>query len=527
MLRGITYRFALAVLGGALVVACVFSSLNVWAELQEVQVGGSIRLRARLWENTYNRTVGAPPEVRITPGSVSRLALGPFGAASRYAFDNRELAYVEQGTRVYAEAHFSEDVSARVEFEYFCLWGRHFRSDVFTGADTPGEAEVSLLQSYIEIDHAWNIPLQLRVGRQLIKLGKGWLIDDSITPTLAFPMDAVRATYTTERLTVDAFAAKLVERSPQEKDGDTDLYGLYATYKVNDALNVSAYYFLLRDALSREQTRADVITEFLEDLLDIDQYGVTRLNTVGLRAFGKTTTWDYDLELAYQFGPADALGVEFRRAPWVYGDSGAHFDAYAADAEVGYTFAVKAHPRVALGGAVFSAEDNRTVSFGEWINPFARPEAPTAFNRMFTGRAYSGVLDILQDMSNFYQVRAQVTAKPTEKIEVGLRLAQFWVFDPWEGPRYRLNRRFVGGRPQRAVLPFITKESSNDIGFTTHVWVRYDYSKDWFITVGWEHLFSGQALEDGNFLHKNGMEYSGGTDSKDADYVYVDTGIRF
>jgi hypothetical protein len=45
--------------------------------------------------------------------------------------------------------------------------------------------------------------------------------------------------------------------------------------------------------------------------------------------------------------------------------------------------------------------------------------------------------------------------------------------------------------------------------------------------VGWEHLFSGQALEDGNFLHKNGMEYSGGTDSKDADYVYVDTGIRF
>ena len=56
-------------------------------------------------------------------------------------------------------------------------------------------------------------------------MGKGWLVNDMISATLGISFDAVRATYSTETLDVDAWWSKLAENSPIEQDGDVDFYG--------------------------------------------------------------------------------------------------------------------------------------------------------------------------------------------------------------------------------------------------------------------------------------------------------------
>ena len=74
---------------------------------------------------------------------------------------------------------------------------------------------------------------------------------------------------------------------------------------------------------------------------------------------------------------------------------------------------------------------------------------------------------------------------------------------------------------------FWTRQADDSIGVTTHVWAQYDYTEDLYFRAGWEHLFTGGGLEDGSFLHRNGLQFSGGTDDDDADYFYFDTGLKF
>jgi hypothetical protein len=76
-------------------------------------------------------------------------------------------------------------------------------------------------------------------------------------------------------------------------------------------------------------------------------------------------------------------------------------------------------------------------------------------------------------------------------------------------------------------LSFWTEEADESIGTTAHLWVQYDYSEGWYIKVGWEHLFTGDGLEDGSFNHRYGLEFTGGRGDDDADYVYIDTGLQF
>jgi hypothetical protein len=45
--------------------------------------------------------------------------------------------------------------------------------------------------------------------------------------------------------------------------------------------------------------------------------------------------------------------------------------------------------------------------------------------------------------------------------------------------------------------------------------------------LGWEHLFTGEGLEEGNYIARNGLQLVRGSDGDDADYVHFDLGIKF
>jgi hypothetical protein len=500
----------------------------VYADLQNVTVGGQIRIRGRIWDDTLTFNASGPPAERIPAFLLPNRPIGPFGTFSRYDWDNagNDLKYFEEKTRLNVHAFFTDDVSAFVELESFDVWGQDFRSDYVTGADNRANSvdDLEVLHSYIQMDKVFDLPLRLRVGRYDLKLGKGWLVNDMMTACLSMSHDGLRLTYDTDDWTVDAWMSKVFEANATEQDGDTDFYGVYATYKPLQAVDISAYWMWMRDAGRRNDTNGTWAAEWLENVLGLDDYDVSNLHTVGLRAFGKTGQLDYDLELAYQFGNADVSGVGFKEHG--YGDTHAKYDGnWAGDLEVGYTFDCMMKPRVFAGAAYFSGEDNRDLSIGEWLNPFDRPDSSISFNRLFSGIGYGWTFDVFQNTSNFYQFRLGSTVKPTEKLAVTGQVSYQAVVEPFDLPKMvSVGRYRVPVWPE---LSFWTDESSRDMGWMTYLWGQYNYTEDLFVRAGWEHLFTGEAFEDGSFTSGNGLQFSGGTDRDGADYYFVDMGLNF
>ena len=513
-------------------------TVPAFAELQNVTVGGQIRIRGRAWFNAWAGNYA--PITRMPVADFGKRALGPFGVDSLYDFDDRgnDLKFVEQKTLVNVKADFTDGVSAFIELADYAWWGEDFRSNYITGVDARANTadDVEVLQAYIEVDEMFGYPLRARIGRQEIVMGKKWLIGSQGSPFLPFSYDAIRLTYVpVDDLTIDAWWAKLAETGPVEEDGDVDFYGVYGTYSGLEALSLSAYWVWVRDAGKVSDTQYGWLGEWVEDLLDLDDYDVTNFHTVGLRAFGSTGGLDYDLELAYQFGEASSAGVMFpMQSLWgVYGDDGADYGVWAGDLRVGYTFDYTCSPRIYLAAAYFGGEDNRDLSFWEWLNPFQKADASLSFNRLFSGDCCGPALDALagmQDMSNFWMVKAGITANATEKVSTGLSVAYFEVVETFDWPRYIELPGLWAPDVRLAIAPalaFWTQEADDDIGVVSHVWVKYQYSADLSIKLGWERLFTGDALEDGNFIKRNGLLMMSGTDDDDTDYIYFDMGLKF
>ncbi|HNR34468.1 MAG TPA: alginate export family protein [Candidatus Hydrogenedentes bacterium] len=443
------------------------------ADLQNVQTGGRIVIRGRWIHNTFNE---------------SRAAVLHNGFPSLYAWDEtNDWTSVEQATSWHARADFTGGVSAFVEFYAYHFWGDGFRSDYLGGIDArPGgdpRLNASLLQGYVETNDTFGLPLRLRIGRQCMTFGKQLLISDHSSPVQRFSFDALRATFTpVDKVTIDVWMAQLAESSPEEKDGDSAFYGVYATYAKSDAANASLYYLLLRDA-----RRADAIFSGAPDL-----YEPTVLNTAGARFWGRKEGFDYDVEAAFQFGPADGEALAFASANRLAGapPKGERWNNLGFDGEIGYSFDAAWKPRIFAGGLYFEGGEIEDLGGGRFV-------MGPSFNRLFSVLNYCPVLQDNGNMSNFVQLRAGMNFAPLEKVQVTVRGQQLWAEQSW--------------RPLH---------SSDNLGFHLDTTVRYSFNPNLLVQLYYGHLFSGAALGDGNFTHAFGNAFDAGRNSRDADYAY-------
>lgn len=522
-----------------LAVAALLTALPSAAELTRVTVGGQIRIRGNYWKDSFNGSVTPlliSNQIRWPQDALRGRALtniiGGGNVVSHFNWDNSQPSYklVEQRTRLNVRADFTDDVVAFIELDSFDAWGEDFRSNYITGVDGRAATgdDVEVYQAFIQADNMFGLPLRARIGRQEMVFGKGWLVgDNSALPEFTgLSFDGIRLTYTQDVFSVDAFWTKLAERGTIEEDGDMDFAGVYASCHAVENVTFDAYWFWLRDAIALKDTNSAWIDEKIEDWLGLDDYDVTNLHTVGLRAAGTFGAFDFDAEAAYQFGNASQVG--FLAVPYTYGDDGAEYGSWAADVEVGYSFDFTCKPRVYVGGAYVDGEDNRDVSFWEWLNPFApfcTKDASVSFNRLFSNTVYSYFFDEIGELSNFWQARAGVSAHPTEAIETTIQLAYFGVVEPFDEP---IHVRFWHQRwPLFSDLSFWTREADTDIGWQLDVRAKYHYSSDLTFEVGWSRLFTGDALHDGNFSDFNGLGFNGGTGDADADYLFFETALKF
>ncbi len=507
-------------------------SWPTWAELQNVEAGGTIRIRGNYW------TASATPDDPGRPNAGLRYPAVPGRPAitSLFSWDQKGSGYsaVEQRTRINVKASFTQNVSAFFELDSYDIWGEDFRSAGYiTGADARANSgnDVEIYQAYIDIGKTFDLPVHLRIGRQELQLGNGFLLgtNDGKKLFTGLSFDAVHATYAPiDKLALGAVWAKAADLTGLEQDGDVDLYSLYAHYEGLKDTVLEAYWLYGRDARANHDTQGSRLTEWFEKQFGVDDYGVTNLHTIALRGAGTIEAFgigafDYNAEAAYQFGNADQVGRTFSLAGAgglsVYGDDRAKFNAWAGNAEVGYTFNTKFTPRVYVGGVYFGGEDNRKHDFWDTVAaavyPFYKPRASVGFNRLFSNFEYSNFFDST-DLSNAWIARLGASANPIKNLTVNLGASYFQSVAAFDTPRVKL-----------PLLAAWTKKNSSDLGWETTLSAKYQYSKDLSFEAGWSHLFAGDGLTKGNFPVGNGLGFTGGTDNSDADYLYAESKLTF
>lgn len=515
-----------------ILVAVLFvSAMPAGAELQNVVTGGSITIRGNWFMDAF--TGPAAREVRWPGFFLPTRAIGDFFGGQTiwspfsWGEESNDAASVEQYTRLSVRADFTNEVSAFVELDSYDVWGEDFRSDYITGADfkTATADDLEVYQSYIEANEMFGYPVRARIGRQALSFGNEWLVGTSGTNSGLFKtsFDGIRLTYATDQFSVDAWWSKLADNSPAEQDADIDFYGVYASYLGIENNTIDAYWLLVRDARGLNDTNLTWFPERVEDILGVDDYDVTNLHTIGLRGAGTYGAFDYNAELAYQFGDANQQGFLF--SPFVYGDDGANFSNWALNTELGYTFDMSYTPRVYLGFSYFGGEDNRDISFWDWINPFDSADSSVSFNRLFSSVEYSQFLDTNADLSNFWVIRGGVKANPTESTEVLLSLSYFESAEQFSAPRHFNIGKFRV--PIAPSLSFWDQENSSDLGWELGLTGTYHYSEDLKFQAGYSHLFVGDGLSEGNYNKFNGLVFDGGRDDNDADYLFFETSLAF
>lgn len=523
-----------------------------FAELQNVLVGGQIQIRGDWFSESaipdsplFNNRLFQWPLINWTSANPNPLAglrwpaiPGRFAVFSPFSLDDRgaQLSFVEQRTRLNVRADFTEMVSAFIELDSYDIWGEDFRSNYITGVDSRAftNEDVEVFQAYVEASEMFGLPLRMRIGRQEMVLGNGWLVGNNNTGPYftGLSFDAIRATYLTDVFSVDAFWSKLDERSPLEEDGDIDLYGVYASFLGVENMTIDAYWLLVRDAISRQDTQFGWVGEWIEDIFDVDNYDPTYLNTVGLRGAGTFGGFDYDAEVAYQFGNADSVNSLFAGEGLIspYGPEGEDFDAWGGNLEIGYTFDMAYQPRVFIGGAYLGGDDNRDVSFVDWLGAIACPfwsgNTNLSFNRLFSDTRYSNFLDLNSNLSNVWLARAGVSVMPTEQLRLAVMGTYFDALEPFNRPCPTF--WLFGNRVSPlAVLSFFSEENDTALGWEVTGTATYLYSEDLSFEVGYSHFFVDDGLEWGNFNGQNGLAYNGGQSDEDMDYVYFQTKISF
>jgi hypothetical protein len=362
-------RKSLFVLVAAMTVMMAVPAL---AELQNVEVGGSLRIRGN-WYSQVNEFSG-----------FSTTSLND---------DDPDALYAEQRTRLNVKADFTDDVTAFIELDSYSNWGddsfRRFSAadstyagGLISRAITPSSlstsgTNVNLYQGHVTMHEIGGYPIEIKIGRSEMQHGSEFLVGNQDTSSgfIGLSFDGIWGTYTHDSFWVQAFWTRLAQNSNPirwEDSGDVDFMGLYGSYTGIEDMSIDGYYYYLHQAV----TDTNLLLE------------TAALHTIGARFAGNKAQFDWELNGAYQTGDSGAPSP------------GDDFSAFAAQGSLGYTFDMSYQPRIFINAGYYDGDD----------------EDP-AFRRLFSDHEYSEFLDA-GDLSNMWFVGGGAGAQITEALSM-------------------------------------------------------------------------------------------------------------
>jgi hypothetical protein len=313
------------------------------------------------------------------------------------------------------------------------------------------------------------VPLTVRVGRQELLYGKQRLISPLDWSNTRRRFDGVKVFWKDEKLRLDFWYARPfgtvtidrsenLHRKPDEYAEETHFYGAYGTYKLNKTHGVDGYFLALRDTGDRVNANGEA--------------GDLALFTFGGRFWGQTGPFDYDAELAGQWGR------------WT-GDT---IQAWMAAVDAGYTFKeCPWTPRIGAGLHYASGDDNPNDGKHQ------------TFNMLFPlGHAYWGWLDQIGGQ-NLYDAYVNLTLKPHPQVTGKIVMHSFWLAEEKDA-LYNLG----GGAVRRDVRG----DSGAEVGQELDISVSWQIDPHHNLLLGYSHMWGS------NFIRATGP-------CEDPDLFYV------
>lgn len=349
-----------------------------------------------------------------------------------------------------------------------------------------------LHQAYVTLGNAKQFPLSLKVGRQELAYGDERLIGAFDWNNIGRVFDAAKLRFEDKDLWVDAFVGRVI--IPNNDDfnvaNDYDFFsGVYASTRTLIPHQESQLYFLARNT-SDESPNAigENLPPILRGASPRDIY------TVGARVKslpGQLAGWDYDAEIAGQFGS------------WKASPTSPRLDqrALAAHGAGGYTW-TKAFgsPRVGLEYN-FSTGDSDS-----------KDGTHETFDNLFpTNHKFYGFMDFFS-WQNVHDLRLATSIKPLSSVTVSLDYHGFWLADTHDY-FYQAN-----GAPRTSGGYGIHPDAGNFVGTELDLVATWTATKWASLQGGYGHFFVGDYVKDS-------LSSTGG--ATDADWVYLQMLVNF
>ncbi|NQU95569.1 MAG: alginate export family protein [Candidatus Omnitrophica bacterium] len=407
---------------------------SVYAGTQSVKISGDLTIRALARDDFDLDQNHAEPAV---PGTASAI-----GAGNPQPGTSDWQTWFQSAAEVQIDADLTDNVSAVLRLFNQRSWDTSVKSINTTDVtlvrgegvsytSDPDEFDLGLDLAYVELKEFLYSPLTLKIGRQDMWFGKGFVVGANLKDyyaninadeyTVQTSFDAIRATFDYDPWTIDAVAAKIWENEIGSKD-DEDLFGVNVGY-LFDSYNaeMEGYWFYKND----NQIQPTIIKQH------------NTVHTIGLRGSADPIDkWTASGELAMQFG--DFVG--FRNQQSERSRFGWAVDVSAECREFVDDFAWK--PVIGTEYIFYSGDDEEypTVAtdstFNGW-DPMYRGKFDTAY-REFVGKynftrlgwigGRTAYVNTFGDASytNQHQAIIYGAVEPSDSITVDGRLAFFW-----------------------------------------------------------------------------------------------------
>jgi len=366
--------------------------------------------------------------------------------------------------------------------------------------DTRDVNQGEVVQAYLELffketplgkdDLGNNRPISIKVGRQALEQGDKRLVARNGYRNTTNNFEGVRTIIGQQSndWQLETFAFKPVQRFTVQADEDNDaqhFYGALGNWRRwSEVINLQPYYYLLKQDGDKVKY----------DLNGRDETSATRridrtIHTAGLRAYGVLgkTGWDYDTNYVKQWGEQDTSLTNKTKID---------HDAYAYNAEVGYTFDQSWRPRlsgfygVATGDK--SSTDKKNQRF-ERLFGFARPWSNSD----------------TMEMSNIRATKLRVEFDPKVSFIKNLKIDAGY---NW----YRLESDTDSWGP--ATLRDTKGLSGSDIGEEFDITARFPINSQIYTSIGYAHFMAGNFTKNATQISSNKNDP---TRRDDSDYLYV------
>jgi len=356
-----------------------------------------------------------------------------------------------QRTRLGVDAKVNPKVEGRVLIQDTRYWGVEEGSTTLTGDELQS---TDLFEGYLDLRWIWDLPLDVRLGRQTLHYGRERLVGTLDFSNFARTFDAFRFRYSLGAIALDVFSAKIVDTNPPLPapstgfaDQDRNFSGAYFT-RTGDRVEVADVYWL-RDI----DKSAPPATPHPE----------TKRHTFGARAKGRLGAgFALEGEYSYQTGSAGP-------------DEDLDIGAQALAAELGWEGEGDRKPRAALGFDWATGDDD-----------LADQDLGT-FNQLFpTGHSFLGYIDYV-GRQNIQAVHGEVGGRLWKQISGvvaghGFRLDQ--ARDAWFDAAGAVK------------LPADPTRTHRGLGSEVDLVLRLDGVESTTIEGGYSRFFRGRVIKD-------------------------------